>query len=110
MMIKILSLFFPQTAFAAPPPIPAPVKTFIGKISTEILNPIIAIMFAVATAYFIYGVAAYLWNPENEEMREKGRIGMMYGLIGMFIMVAVFGIMRFIISSTGADPALMNYV
>jgi hypothetical protein len=109
-MENIVSLFFVRTAQAAPPVIPSPVKTFIGKISTEILNPLIAIMFAVATAYFFYGVARYIWDPDNEEEREKGRISMMYGLIGMFVMVAVFGIMKFIISSIGADPALMDYV
>ncbi len=104
------SLLFVRVAEAAPPAIPAPVKTFIGKISTEILNPIIAILFVVATAYFFWGVVKYIWDPDNEESREQGRIGMMYGLIGMFIMVAVFGILRFIIGTTGADPALMNYV
>jgi hypothetical protein len=35
---------------------------------------------------------------------------MFWGIIGMFVMVSVFGIMRFIISSIGADAALMNYV
>ena len=109
-MFNILNFLLPEVAFAAPPPIPAPVKTFIGKISTEILNPLIAIMFAIATAYFFYGVAAYIWNPDNEEMREKGKISMLWGVVGMFIMITVFGILRFIIDSTGADPSLINYV
>lgn len=106
----MFNLFFPISAEAATPPIPASVKSFVGKISTEILNPLIALMFAVAMMYFFYGVAAYIWNPDNEEAREKGRIGMIWGIVGMFIMVAVFGIMRFIISSIGADPALMDNV
>lgn len=113
MLRKFISLFFllPTLAFAAPPPpIPAPVKTFIGKISTEILNPIIAIMFAVATVYFFYGIALYIWNPDDETERSKGRIRMMWGLIGMFVMTSVFAIMRFLIDTTGADPALMDYV
>jgi hypothetical protein len=109
-MQNLFSLLFLSVAQAAPPPIPAPAKSFIGKISTEILNPIIAIMFAAATLYFLYGIAVYVWNPDNEEAREKGRLGMIYGIIGMFIMVSVFGIMTFIINSVGADPALMNYV
>lgn len=109
-MFNISSILLPEVAEAGPPPIPAPVLTFIGKISTEILNPLIAIMFAVATAYFFYGVAGYLWNPDNEEMREKGKISMFWGVIGMFIMITVFGILRFIIDSTGANPGLMNYV
>lgn len=105
-----MSLFFAQIASAATPPIPASVKTFIGKISTEILNPVIAIMFAVATAYLFFGVAKYIWNPEDETAREGGRRAMFWGIIGMFVMASVFGIMRFIISSIGADPDLMNYV
>jgi uncharacterized membrane protein YfcA len=109
-MESIIALLFPAVAYAAPPNVPAPVKTFIGKISTEILDPIIAILFALATAYFFFGVAKYIWDPDNEESREKGRTAMIYGVIGMFIMVAVFGILAFIISSTGADPSLMNYV
>lgn len=103
-------IFLPAVAEAAPPPIPASVLTFVGKISTEILNPLIAIMFAVASVYFFYGVAHYIWNPDNEEARESGRKSMLWGLVGMFIMVAVFGIMKFLISSVGGDPTLMNYV
>lgn len=109
-MDTLISIFLPLVAHAAPPAIPTPVKSFIGKISTEILNPIISILFAVATAYFFMGVAKYIWNPDNEESREAGKVGMFYGLIGMFIMVAVFGILKFIISSTGADAGLINYV
>lgn len=104
-----MSIFI-KTAYAQTPPIPEPVLTFIGKISTEILNPLIAMMFAVATAYFFYGIARYIWSPDDEQKREEGRRAMFWGLVGMFIMVSVFSIMRFIISSIGADPSLMNYV
>ena len=94
----------------AAPAIPAPAKAFIGKISTEILNPIIAVLFVLATLYFFYGVAKYLWNPESEEDREGGRRSMIWGIVGMFIMVSVFSIMKLIINTIGADPTLMNYV
>lgn len=103
-------LFLPHIAEAAPAEIPASVKSFIGKISTEILNPLIALMFVVALMYFFYGIVSYIWNPDNEEMRETGRRAMLWGIVGMFIMVSVFGIMAFLINSTGADPELMNYV
>jgi len=109
-MLNLLSLFTPHTASAQTPPIPPSVLNLVGKISTEILNPLIALMFAGALVYFFYGVAAYIWNPDNEEARENGRHAMLWGVVGMFIMVSVFGIMKLIISSIGADPALMNYV
>ncbi|MDO8521139.1 MAG: hypothetical protein Q7S52_03420 [bacterium] len=102
------NILLPETAYAATPP--QSVLTFVGKISTNILNPIIAILFALAFVYFVYGVAAYIWNPDNEEARTNGQRSMLWGVIGMLIMVSVFGIMRFLISSIGADANLMNYV
>lgn len=104
-----MNLLFPNIAYAETA-VPTAVLSFVGKISTEILNPIIAIMFSLALAYFIYGVAAYLWNPDNEEARTKGRQGMLWGIVGMLVMVSVFGIMRFLINSIGADSSLMDYV
>ncbi|OGZ07799.1 MAG: hypothetical protein A3D65_05725 [Candidatus Lloydbacteria bacterium RIFCSPHIGHO2_02_FULL_50_13] len=98
----------PNIAYAATTP-PA-VLTFVGKISTNILNPIIAILFALAFLYFVWGVAKYIWSPDNEKARTDGQKAMLWGIVGMFIMVSVFGIMRFLISSIGADPNLMNYV
>lgn len=106
----MLNIFFPIVANAQGVAIPASVKAFVGKISTEILNPLIALMFAAALMYFFYGIASFMWNPDNEEARAKGRVGMFWGIVGMFVMVSVFGIMRLIINSIGADPALMNNV
>lgn len=106
----MISFLFPTIAEAATPPIPPSVLVFVGKISTNILNPIIALLFALAVVFFLWGLLGYLWNPDNEEMREKGRGMMIWGIVGMFIMVTVFSIMRLLISSIGADPNLMNYV
>jgi hypothetical protein len=105
-----LVVSLPLPAFAQAPNIPPTVLKFVGKISTEILNPLIALMFAVALLVFIWGVARYIWSPDDPGLRESGRKSMLWGIIGMVIMVSVFGIMRFIISSIGADPGLLNYV
>lgn len=104
------NFFLVQIAEAAPPPIPASVLAVIGKISTTILNPIIVLMFAVALAYFAWGVVQYIWQPDNEEERSKGRTRMLWGIVGMFIMVSVYGILNLIINTFGIDPTILNYV
>ena len=53
---------------------------------------VIPLLFALAVVGFIYGVIKYYLNPENEEERKKGKSFIIGGLIALFIMVAMWGI------------------
>jgi len=69
------------------------VTELINKITTQILNPIIILLFALATLLFAWGVVQYVLGGQGSE--EKSRIGkrvMVYGIIGMFIMTSAWGI------------------
>lgn len=70
----------------------------IAQIKTEILNPIIGLMFAIAGAYFIYGAIQFIATVGNDTKREEGKKHMIFGLLGLFVMVSVFGIMNVIVS------------
>jgi hypothetical protein len=107
--LPFLFFIFPALT-AAQVVIPPTVLKLVGLFSTTILNPIIAVLFGLALAYFIYGIVLYLWNPDNELLREQGKRNMFWGIIGLTIMVSVFGIMRFVISSIGADPKLLDNI
>ena len=76
-------------------------KEIISKINQVIINPIIVFMFAVATLIFLYGIVEFLSNPANEETRDKGKQHIVWGVVGIAIMVSVFGIMQLIINSLG---------
>jgi len=58
------------------------------------MSPIIALMFAVAMIFFIYGVVEFIGAADKEEARTKGKQHMVWGIIGIFIMVSVWGIMN----------------
>jgi hypothetical protein len=79
----------------------ASIETLMKSIDRVILNPVIFFLFAVAMVYFIYGLVQYLVSPNNEEVRKKSKGQMLWGVIGLFVMVAVFGIMRVIINTLG---------
>lgn len=81
----------------------ASVTTLMQSINKVIINPIIFFLFALAMVYFLYGVAQYLLSPDNEEVHKKSKTHMLYGVIGLFIMVAVFGIMNLILNTVGED-------
>lgn len=90
----------------------ANIQTLMGSINKVIINPLIYLLFALAVAYFVYGLVKYLLTPDNEELRTSSKNHMLWGIFGMFIMIAVFGIMNLILSTLGVDKSnidLNNY-
>lgn len=77
--------------------------TLMKSINRVVINPIIILIFALAVVIFIYGLIKYLLSPDNEEVRKSSKQHMLWGVIGMFIMVAVFGIMTIILNTIGED-------
>lgn len=81
--------------------------SFILNVNKVIINPIIVLLFALALVYFLYGVFQFIANAENEEMKTTGKAHMLWGIIGITIMMAVFGIMKIILSTlniNGVNP------
>lgn len=68
----------------------------INKIITGILNPLIGLMFVVAFTFFIWGIIEFIWNAGNEEKRTTGKQHIIWGLVGLLIMSAVWGIIAII--------------
>ena len=66
----------------------------ISNIKVYILNPIIGFMFAVAVVMFIYGIVEYIWSADNEDKVAVGKTHMIYGIIGIFVMIGVYGILN----------------
>ncbi len=81
----------------------ASMSTLINSIEKVVINPLIALVFTLALVYFIYGVMQFVLNPTNEEIRKSGKSHMLWGLIGLFIMIAVFGIMRLVLNTLGVN-------
>jgi len=88
-------------SFQIIPTAEASIATLMGKVNEIIINPIIMLLFVLATVYFIYGVVQYLISPDNEELRTSSKTHMLWGIIGMFVMVSVFGIMRIVLNTVG---------
>ena len=73
----------------------------IDAISVNIINPVIGLMFVLAFLVFLWGVFTFITNTDDETNKKKGKNNLIYGVLGMAIMVSVFGIIKFIKSSIG---------
>jgi hypothetical protein len=68
-----------------------------------VVNPIIQVVFAIATVLFVYGVFEFIRGADNPDVRKQGQQHMLWGLVGLAIMVSVFTIIRILVNTLGAD-------
>jgi hypothetical protein len=87
----MLFSLWPEIAYAAIGTIP-----LVDQIKRVILNPLISLLFGAALLYFLWGLAAVVGGGDNETKRTTGREHMLWGIVGMFIMVTVYGLLNLI--------------
>lgn len=70
----------------------ASVSTLINNISKHILGPLIFMMFGAATVVFLWGVQNFITGASNPEKRSAGAQQMLWGILGMVIMIAAMAL------------------
>lgn len=75
---------------------------FLGRVNEHLINPLIVVLFSVALVLFIVGLFNFFKKDDSDALA-KGKQHMMWGIVGMAIMVSVFGIMNFITNSVGVS-------
>ncbi len=76
---------------------------FIGNVVEFIIQPLIVLIVTAGVAYFIWVTASFIWNSEKADERKKGTQHLLWGIIGIVIMVAVIGILRVVLNSFGIN-------
>lgn len=88
---------------------------FLHNVNKIILNPLIALMFALSFLYFAYGAVRFLSSDAGDKgsTRKEARDSMIWGIVGMVVMFSVYGLIRFVLSSIGVnidDPTIKNII
>ena len=86
------------------------IASFLNKINAAILNPLIALMFAVATLVFIFGIVQFIRSETADKAREDGKKKILYGLLGMFIMFSAYGLIHLILGTFGISNPSDAYI
>lgn len=69
------------------------ITRLLGNIATYIINPVIVLGFVIATIFLFYGIGEMIWKSDSGDL-DKNRKNVMYGVVGLFIMFSVYGILR----------------
>ena len=93
-----MDLFFTNVAYAS-----ESLDQFIFNVNKMIINPLILFLFALAVVYLLYGIFEFISNQENEEAKTKGKSHMIWGIIGITIMMGVWTIMSIVLNTLNID-------
>jgi len=75
----------------------------IDGITTMIFQPIISLLFAVGFLVFMWGLVEFIANPTDPTKKKKGTDHMMYGILGLLIMVSIWGIVGVVTDTLGLN-------
>ncbi len=78
-------------------------NTFIGNLVEFIINPLIYLLFALALFFLGNGVAMFIFKADDPEARSKGKMHLLWGVLGIFVMVSVYSILNVVAATFSVD-------
>ncbi|HEY4494424.1 MAG TPA: hypothetical protein VJB95_03305 [Candidatus Paceibacterota bacterium] len=68
----------------------------------EILNAVIPVLIALGIVYFVWGVVSYV-IASDEEAKKAGRDRIIFGIIGLAVIIGVWGLVKILTNTFGLD-------
>ncbi len=99
--ILFILTFVPFLVFAQPIPPSAPsgLAAVINKISA-LLSSLLPVLISLGVLYFIWGVIIY-FIADDAEAKSKGKDRIIYGIIGLAVIVSVWGLVAILNQTLG---------
>lgn len=66
-------------------------------------------LVVIAVGAWMMGLIGYVGNGDNEEKRSEGRKMMIYGMVGFFFMVSIWGVLEIFTNSFGIGLAIPQF-
>ncbi len=73
----------------------------------SLTNQILPVLIGIAVVYFIWEVFQYTISG-NEDKKKKAKEGMIMGIVGIFVMVAVWGLVGILVSTFGTTGSTVS--
>lgn len=104
-LLYTLPVVFPTIALA----FPGDLRGFSDLVlqTIDIINPI---LIGIAFLVFFWGIAKFILSAGNEKELANGRQFMVWGVIGLFILISISGILRFLSNQFEFTPGASHFL
>jgi hypothetical protein len=76
-------------------------QPIVQKLFALVINPLVQLIFAGAVFYFLWGVFKYIRAADDPSERAQGGRHIIWSVVGIFIMISVWGIISIIKRTIG---------
>ena len=84
-------------------------QSLLAKANAVIIFPLISLMMGVAFLIFLYGAFEYVRNADSQQGRIDGRNHLIWGIVGMLIMISAFAILNIAAGTFGLQSTVQTY-
>ncbi len=74
----------------------------------RIINILIPIVAALALLYFFWGLATFILHSGEDDARKEAKNKMIWGIVALFVIVAIWGLVGFIADALGLGNDVDN--
>ncbi|OGG80551.1 hypothetical protein A3A39_01530 [Candidatus Kaiserbacteria bacterium RIFCSPLOWO2_01_FULL_54_13] len=76
-------------------------EQILGNFVTYLINPAILVIFTAGFFLFTWGLVQFIMNLNKGSENQEGKLHMLWGIVGMFVMASVYGIVQLLDSTFG---------
>lgn len=76
-------------------------RGFLERLNQAILFPLITLLLTIALVVFLYGCFLFIAGAGNEEARSRGKRHILWGIVGMLVMVSAYAILNIAANTFG---------
>ena len=74
----------------------------------DLINRIIPFIIALAVLWFLVGIFRFITNVGDPEKRKEATGMILWGVVGLFVMVSVWGLVNILVRSVNLDNTAPN--
>ena len=83
---------------------------FVEKVIVDFVEGgIIPIIFALAVLYFLWGALLFIQSAGDPKGREEGKKRLIFGIIGLAVMVSVWGLVSILVNTFGGEVGIPQF-
>ena len=71
----------------------------------DLINTLLPVVIALALLYFFWGLAKFILAAGDEAARSEARSIMIWGVIALFVMVSVWGLVNVLVQTFNLDTS-----